>query len=204
MMKTKYVNILSLFLIAFLFVGGSGFFVTASSAAGCGLSKIQISAGTETSKTQQVIVTATPSCWSGSVGINRGNVDTNLITVSVRNGRGTGSITKIDTTQEVHPYSNNPGLRGNNIIIPCSCSGTGLTRLTLSSSGSGKTETITITATPSTWAGIVEMVNSTGSVLATVSVPSSPGHVTLTAGARDSETVHAVYAEIISNSITLP
>jgi hypothetical protein len=203
MSNAKYMKVLCLVLIAFIFVGCSGF-ATASSAAGCGLSKIQISTGTETSKAQQVIVTATPSCWSGSVGVNRGNVDTNLITVSVKNGQGTGLVTKIDTTQEVHPYASNPGLRGNNIIIPCSCSGSGLTKLTISSSGSSKTEKITITATPSTWAGSVEMVSLTGAVLATVNVPSSPGHVTITAGAEDSETVHAVYLGIISNSITLP
>lgn len=166
----------------------------------CGLKNIQIAAGSQTSNTQQVIITATPSCWSGSVGINRGNVDTNLISVSVKNGQGNGEITKIDTTQEVHPYADNPGMRGNNIIIPCSCSGTGLTKLSISATGNG----ITIDATPSTWAGTVEIVSSSGSTLASVSVPSSPGHVTLSTSKENGETIHAVYSSIISNSLTLP
>jgi hypothetical protein len=166
-------------------------------ATNCSLSKVQIAAGTETAKTQQVIVTATPSCWSGSVMINRGNVDTNLITVTVRNGVGSGLVAKIDTTQEVHPYSTNPGMRGNNIVIPCFCSGTGLTRLLLTVSRN----TLTVTAMPSTWAGTVNIVSLTGKILTQVNVPSSPGHVTIRVA--DSETVRAIYSGIISNSVTI-
>jgi len=174
---------------------------TNSQATACGLSNIQISLGSQTSTQQQVIVTATPSCWSGSVGINRGNVDANLISVSVKNGEGSGQITKIGTTQEVHPYANNPGLRGNNVIIPCSCSGTGLTGLSITATGTGK---VTVDATPSTWAGSVEIVTSTGAKVASVSVPSSPGHVTISTASEGGLTIHATYSGIVSNSMTLP
>jgi hypothetical protein len=191
-------------MVVVIFVSVSGFVVTSTnaSAASCGLTGIQISMGGQTSgQQQQVIITASPSCWSGSVGINRGNVDTNLISVSVKNGAGSGQITMIDTTQEVHPYASNPGLRGNNIIIPCGCTGTGLTKLSISNTGSK----VTITATPSTWAGSVEIVTSTGTQLASVSVPSSPGHYTVSNVASEAGvSIHAVYSGIVSNSISLP
>lgn len=187
-------------LLVFTFsVGSLTIPVAFAASPACTLSSISISAGTQTSSTQQVIVTSTPSCWSGSVGINRGNVDTNLISVSVKNGEGTGEITKIDTTQEVHPYADNPGMRGNNIIIPCSCSGSGLTKLSISAAG----DRITIDATPPTWAGSVEIVSSSGATLASVSVPSSPGHVTLSISKEGGETIHAAYSGIVSNSLTL-
>jgi len=205
MMKLKYANYLALILVAFLFVGGSSFAIV-SAGAGCNLSKLTIAGGASTAKTETVSVTATPSCWSGKVGINRGNVDQNLITVTLTNGHGSGVVTKIDTTQEVHPYGGS--VRGNNIIIPCACSGTGLTKLTIAQTGMSKTSvTISITATPSTWAGTVSIMSSTGSVLATAAVPSSPGHATIAikgSGAQASLAIYAVYSGIKSNTVNLP
>lgn len=201
-MRIKYTTCFCIVLTVFGFLASSNL-TTAVGASNCGLSRIQISAGTETSRTQEVIVTATPSCWSGSVGVNRGNVDTNLITLTVRNGVGRGSIVKIDTTQEVHPYASNPGMRGNNIIIPCLCDGTGLKRLSLVVSRSGKSSaTLTVSATPSTWAGTVSIVTLAGRIVGSVDVPSSSGHVTLTI--QGTEIVHAIYSGVTSNSVTLP
>jgi len=206
MMKIKYANYFALSLVAFLFIGSGGF-ATVSSGASCNLTNVTIAGGTLAATTETVSVTAAPSCWIGQVGFNRGNVGSNLITVTVTNGHSTGVITRIDTTQEVHPYANGPGIRGNNIIIPCSCSGTGLTGLSIAQTKStATTVTISITATPSTWAGTVNIVNSAGKVLATASVPSSPGHATITSisGAATAQLVHAVFSGINSNTITVP
>jgi hypothetical protein len=203
MSRIKYSNCLALLVVAFLVVGSSSFAIV-SSGASCNLTRIQISTGSMTPSSEKVLVTATPSCWSGAVSINRGNVDYNLITVNVLKGQGTGSIVRIGTTQEVHPYAGNPGLRGNNIIIACSCSGTGLTGLSIAGMKvTGSTETISITATPSTWAGSVNVVNSIGNVLASANVPSSPGRVTVSINlAESAEQVHADFSGINSNTLT--
>ena len=156
----KYASSFALILVAFLFIGSSS---VASVAAGatCNLTKVQIAGGTLTATTEKITITATPSCWSGQVGVNRGNIDYHLITVTVTSGQGTGILSKIGTTQEVHPYAS--GVRGNNIIIPCACVGTGLAGLSIAQTKlTATTETITITATPSTWAGTVNIVNSAG------------------------------------------
>jgi len=117
MLRIKYANYLALILVAFLFIGSSGF-APVSSGASCNLTKIRIAGGTMTATTEKVSITATPSCWSGQVEVNRGNVDFHLITVTVSNGHGTGSIIRISIAQSVHPYALNPGLRGNNIVVP--------------------------------------------------------------------------------------
>ncbi len=117
MLKIKYGNYLALILVAFFFVGGTGF-APVSAGASCNLTKIQIAAGTMTATSEKVSITATPSCWSGKVEVNRGNVDFRLITVTVANGQGIGSIVRISVAQNVHPYALNPGMRGNNVIVP--------------------------------------------------------------------------------------
>jgi len=76
-----------------------------------------------TANTMTVTITATPSCWSGSVQVNQGNQDTNLITVNVVSGHGTGVVQRQETTGTcaqscIHPYASNPGMRGNNIMVP--------------------------------------------------------------------------------------
>ena len=117
--KIKYAKYLSVMaLVALALVGSMSTIATASNGSSCQLSKIRISAGTLTSKTETILLTATPTCWSGQVSVNRGNVDFHLITVTVTNGHGTGMIIRTSVAQNIHPYANNPGLRGNNIIVP--------------------------------------------------------------------------------------
>ncbi len=122
MSKIKYGNYLALALIAFLFIGSSSF-ATVSSGASCNLTKIRIAGGTLSANTEQVIITATPSCWSGSVAVNQGNQDAHLITVTLIAGHGTGIVQRQEITGPcaqycIHPYAMNPGMRGNNIVVP--------------------------------------------------------------------------------------
>jgi hypothetical protein len=122
--KLKYTKYLSvLVLVAFAFIASSSNFAVASSAAGCNLTKIHISAGTMAANTETVIITATPSCWSGAVQVNQGNQDHNMITVNVVAGHGTGVVQRQETSGScaqfcIHPYATNPGMRGNNILVP--------------------------------------------------------------------------------------
>jgi len=122
MLRIKYGNYLALALVAFLFMGSSGFALV-SIGASCNLTKVRITGGTMSANTEQVTITATPSCWSGSVQVNQGNKDTNLITVTVTAGHGTGIVQRQEITGPcpqycIHPYATNPGMRGNNIIVP--------------------------------------------------------------------------------------
>jgi len=122
MSKIKYGNYLALALIAFLFTGSSGFALV-STGASCNLTTVRIAGGTLSANTEQVIITATPSCWSGSVAVNQGNQDTHVITVTVTAGHGTGIVQRQEITGPcaqycIHPYATNPGMRGNNIMVP--------------------------------------------------------------------------------------
>jgi hypothetical protein len=204
MSNFKYAKCFALIALAGLFVGGNAL-AFVSTGASCNLTRIQVATGSQTATTEMVLVTATPSCWSGLVDINRGNIDFHLISVSVNSGHGTGSLLKISTTQEVHPYATNPGLRGNNIIIACGCIGTGLTGLSITQSKlTTKSETISIVASPSTWAGTVNIVDSTGTVLLSATIPSSTGYATIALNADGSELVHVVYSKINSNAMNIP
>jgi len=122
MSKIKYGNYLALAIVTFLFIGSSGFALV-STGASCNLTKVKIAGGTMSANTEQVIITATPSCWSGSVEVNQGNQDAHLITVTVTAGHGTGIVQRQEITGTcaqycIHPYATNPGMRGNNIMVP--------------------------------------------------------------------------------------
>jgi len=118
--KIRYAKYFSatIFVVFVFLVSCSNFAAASTGVASCTLTKVHISAGTMTTKSETVMITTTPSCWSGQVEVNRGNVDYHLITVTVTNGHGTGTVVRISVSQNVHPYAVNPGLRGNNMIVP--------------------------------------------------------------------------------------
>ncbi len=94
-----------------------------SSAATCHLTKITVAGGGLTANSERVTITATPLCWSGSVEVNRGNADVHVITVQVIHGIGAGFVPRLEYSSPcdvycVHPYATNPGLRGNNLVVP--------------------------------------------------------------------------------------
>ena len=94
-----------------------------SSAATCSLTKITITAGKMTANTLTIWITPTPLCWSGYVEVNRGNADVHVITLLVSHGVGTGIVPRLENSSPcyiycVHPYAINPGLRGNNLVVP--------------------------------------------------------------------------------------
>jgi len=122
MLKIKVGSYLALALVALAFIGSSSF-VLVSTGSSCNLTTIRIAGGTMSANTEQVVITATPSCWSGSVDVNRGNADVHVITVQVIAGHGTGIVQRQETTGTcaqycIHPYATNPGMRGNNILVP--------------------------------------------------------------------------------------
>lgn len=122
MQKSKFLNYFAISLVALAFLGTASL-TPSSFAAACHLTKIQISQAGLTANTEIVALTATPSCWSGSVDVNQGNRDFHLITVNVVAGHGTGTVQRQETTGPcpiycIHPYAPNPGVRGNNILIP--------------------------------------------------------------------------------------
>jgi hypothetical protein len=122
MQKSKALNYFAICLVALAFLGSASL-SPSSFAATCHLTKIQISSAGLTATTEKVALTATPSCWSGAVSVNQGNRDFHLITVNVVAGHGIGIVQRQEASGPcpiycIHPYASNPGLRGNNILIP--------------------------------------------------------------------------------------
>ncbi|MDA4130740.1 MAG: hypothetical protein OK457_08210 [Thaumarchaeota archaeon] len=122
MSKNRYSVFLTLGVMLLLTVGISGLAIS-SSAASCQLTKVWISQSLLYANTVKVQITATPSCWSGAVDVNRGNADVHVITVQVTHGSGSGIVPRLELSSPcsvycVHPYATNPGLRGNNLVVP--------------------------------------------------------------------------------------
>jgi hypothetical protein len=117
MNKTKFASYVTIIALFALVLGSAGLSTT-TSAATCKLTKIWIAQASLSPTTEKVSITATPLCWSGAVQVNRAAVDFHLITVQITNGHGTGTVLRTGVIQPIHPYATNPGLRGNNIMVP--------------------------------------------------------------------------------------
>ncbi len=122
MSRNRYSTFLTLGVMLVVTVGTIGL-VISSAAATCHLTKVWISQSAMAANTEKVLITATPSCWSGPVEVNRGNMDTHVITVQVIAGSGFSVVPRLEVSSPcsqycIHPYVTNPGLRGNNIIVP--------------------------------------------------------------------------------------